>query len=144
MAVKWLVFVAGIALALAAAGMAAGITIGRGGGDAGSGGDMETVRVPAPIDEVEIRVLESFPPQYVLYVVSGLPSGCAKFDEYEVERDGDTIHVKVWNLMPADDDVACTMIYGTVEHNINLGSDFESGKTYTVHVNDVTKTFTAQ
>lgn len=105
---------------------------------------METVEELAPIDSVEINIAESFPPQYFLHVVSGLPSGCAQFDRYEVSREGDTIRVKVINRMPADKSVACTMIYGTKEHNIALGSDFESGKTYTVIVNDVTKTFVAQ
>lgn len=105
---------------------------------------MRMKSVPAPIDAVDIRVMESFPPQYMLHVVSGLPSGCARFERYVVDRKGDTIEVTVTNLVPADENVVCTAIYGQVESNIPLGSDFQSGKTYTVKVNDVIKTFVAQ
>lgn len=101
--------------------------------------------VLAPIESVEVRIAESFPPQYFLDVVSGLPSGCATFDRYEVERAGTDIMVTVWNLEPAPGPtVFCTAIYGYVEHAIALGSDFERGTTYTVRVNDVTATFVAQ
>lgn len=103
-----------------------------------------TQRVRAPIDAVDIRIAESSPPQYFLDVTSGLPSGCASFDRYEVERMGDAITVTIWNLNETPEDGACTAIYGMVEHHIALGSDFASGTTYTVHVNDVTKTFVAQ
>jgi hypothetical protein len=102
-------------------------------------------RVLAPIDAVDLRIAESFPPQYFLNVTSGLPSGCARFDEYEVERSGTTITVTVWNLEPAPGaGVVCTLIYGFAEHSIALGSDFGSGETYTVHVNEETTTFVAQ
>ena len=94
---------------------------------------------------MEINIAESFPPQYFLHVVSGLPSGYAKFNQYEMTRGGNEINVKVTNLVPAPDIlVACTMIYGFHESNIALGSDFEGGQTYTVHVNDATETFVAQ
>lgn len=101
----------------------------------------QTVEVIAPIDNVEVRMAESHPVQYSLYVVSGLPNGCIKFDRYKLDRQGNTINVKVFNSAPADDTVACTMVYGMVEHNIPLGTDFVSGAEYTVMVNDVKKTF---
>jgi hypothetical protein len=101
--------------------------------------------VLAPIDSVEVRIAESFPPQYFLDVVSGLPSGCAEFDRDEVAREGLVIAVTVWNLEPVPGaGVFCTAIYGTIERAIALGSDFQSGATYTVHVNDVTTMFVAQ
>lgn len=99
--------------------------------------------VPAPIDELEVRILESMPPRYVLHVVAGLPNGCAQRDRHDVSRDGDAITVTVLNSMPTGDPV-CTMIYGTYELNIDLGTDFRSGTTYTVRVNDSTTSFTAQ
>lgn len=99
----------------------------------------------APIDELEVLTLESFPPQYNLRIVSGLPSGCAVFDKAEeTAREGTTITVRVTNTMPDDPDVACTAIYGMKETVLSLGSDFESGTTYTVNVNDKSVTFTAQ
>jgi hypothetical protein len=99
--------------------------------------------VAAPIDELDVRVLESSPPQYMLHVGAGLPSGCAKQDSHAVSRVGDTITVTVLNSLP-NGDPPCTMIYGSYELNLNLGSDFLSGSTYTVHVNDQVTTFRAQ
>ena len=99
--------------------------------------------VLAPIDGVDIIVRESFPPQYGLHVMAGLPSGCAKRFRHDVTRDGNVINVSVLNTIPTGA-VACTAIYGMYEINIVLGSDFQSGVVYTVNVNDVTKTFTAQ
>jgi hypothetical protein len=100
--------------------------------------------VEAPIDGLEVLTLELSPPQYVLKVQAGLPSGCAERYGSEAERVDDVITVAVLNTIPADENVACTMIYGMYEFNLSLGSDFESGKTYTVVVNDEEVTFTAQ
>ena len=96
--------------------------------------------VAAPIDEVQVLIRESSPPQVSLNIKAGLPSGCAQRGSYSVSRIADTFTVSVLNSMPAGDPV-CTMIYGTYELNIDLGSDFALGTTYTVHVNDRTTTF---
>ena len=101
------------------------------------------VEVPAPIDDVRINIAESFPPQYFVLVQSGLPNACHEFDGYDVTQDGDTINIVVTNLKP-EGPMECAESYGTVESNIALGSGFEGGRTYTVHVNDVTETFVAQ
>jgi len=104
----------------------------------------EMIEVLAPIDGVEILVAESFPPQYFAEIESGLRNGCARFDRYEVEREGETITITVTNLEPADKDIACTEEYRTVMSNVPLGSDLDPGRTYTVLVNDVTETFVTQ
>ena len=75
-----------------------------------------------------------------LDTVAFLPSGCAQRESYSISRTGDTFTVRVLNSMPTGD-VACTMIYGTYELNIDLGRDFRVGGTYTVNVNDKTTTF---
>ncbi len=106
--------------------------------------DGDTQVVIAPIESVEVAIAESFPPQYFLHVVSGLPSGCARFNDYTVERAGDVITVTITNLMPADNNAICTAIYGFKEHNIALGSDFTSGSTYTLLVNGASSEFVAQ
>lgn len=100
--------------------------------------------VLAPIESVEIRIAESYPPQYFLYVVSGLRNSCVRFDRYELERDGATLRVTVLNLEPTDRDIVCAQVYRTMEHNIALGSDFQPGAEYTVVVNGVTRTFRAE
>jgi hypothetical protein len=99
--------------------------------------------VPAPIDGLDVRVLESNPPQYMLSVRAGLPSGCAERNRHELQRAGEAITLTVLNWMPTGNP-ACTMIYGSYELNINLGSDFRRGTTYSVIVNDKRTTFVAQ
>jgi len=123
---------------------------GQGGPDieppAGTTGDgYETVEVAAPIEKIEILVMKSFPVQYAVNIVSGLPGGCAKFERITHSIDGDRIDIEVINTMPAPDElVACTRIYGYSENTVELGTDFEAGKTYTVSVNGVEETFVAQ
>ena len=99
--------------------------------------------VSAPIDALDVRVLESNPPQYLLQVRAGLPSGCAERNRHETKREADVITVTVLNWIPAGSP-PCTMIYGSYELNINLGSDFRRGATYAVNVNDKRTSFTAQ
>ena len=96
--------------------------------------------VPAPIDQIQVVIRESSPPQVSLNIRAGLPSGCAQRESYSFGRNGDTFTVRVLNSMPTGN-VMCTMIYGTYELNIDLGSDFRPGATYTVQVNDTTTTF---
>lgn len=103
----------------------------------------DRIAVPAPIDGLDVRVLESQPPRYFLHVLAGLPSGCAQPFRHDVERHGETIQVVVLNSFPKGNPV-CTAIYGTYELNIDLGSDYRRGVTYTVHVNDRSTNFTAQ
>ena len=96
----------------------------------------ELEEVVAPIEDVELVIAESNPPQYMLNIVSGLPSGCAKFDEYDVVRDGAAIEVSVTNLRPAPGQtVACTAIYEHHEGTVNLSNDFGPDETYIVFVN---------
>ena len=105
---------------------------------------LEMTLVLAPIEKVEILILESFPPQYNLAVTSGLPNSCAQFAGYTVDRDGDTVVVSMTNWKPSGATMACAAVYTTVKTTISLGSDFNSGTTYTVAVNNKTKTFVAQ
>ena len=105
--------------------------------------ESDTIEVEAPIEQVALVIAESDPLQYMLSITSGLPSGCAEFSGYEVSRDGFQVNVAVTNLMPAAP-VPCTTIYGYHEGNVNLGSNFEAGMTYTVMVNGkATNAFTA-
>jgi hypothetical protein len=110
-----------------------------------TGTDTAVEIVPAPIEEIlGITIMESFPVQYGLKVVAGLPNGCAEPGPNEVVRNGNTVEVFVGNEQPAGE-VACTAIYGISERFVALGSDFTPGETYTVIVNrDKTTTFTAQ
>jgi hypothetical protein len=101
--------------------------------------------VLAPIDKLDLIIRESFPPQYAVRILSGLPNGCAQFNEARItDRTASTITIEVTNTMPTDPNVACTQIYGTHESIVELGSDFGPGKEYLVRVNDKELRFTAQ
>jgi hypothetical protein len=101
--------------------------------------------VPAPIDKLELNISESQPASYAVHILSGLPSGCAQFNDARIaSRAGTTITIEVTNTIPADRTIACTAIYGTHESTIELGTDFAAGKQYTVRVNDKELHFTAQ
>lgn len=106
-----------------------------------SAGDM--VGVLAPIVSAEVVALESFPVQYRLNIESALPNGCAEFAGYEVIRQGETIEVRVTNLIPADKDVLCDQSYRTVETTLSLGTglDYQPATAYTVEINDVSTGF---
>ena len=95
----------------------------------------DMVEEPAPIDDVTVSATSDSPPEYVVHIKSGLPNGCHRFKGHEVSREGDTVKITVTNLKPADGLVACTMIYGTVETTIELGSDFDPGQSYKIDVN---------
>ena len=101
----------------------------------------------SPVEGVELLILESFPPQYRLKVLSALPLGssCSKFNGYDISRPfANTIHITVTHLEVAQTNVPCTRDRPVVETDISLGKDFKSGEEYTVRVNDHTETFTAQ
>ena len=79
------------------------------------------VEASAPIEKVE--VVRSENNEYVLVVISSLPSGCAKFNEAEMARDSNEINVTVTNLVPGPDVMMpCTTIYGYNESSVNLGT----------------------
>ena len=105
----------------------------------------DRVRALAPVERVEVRVAESFPPQYFVGIVSREANTCVSFDSLDVRRDGSTVHVQVWNLVPSDTSgLLCAQVVSTTEHNVALGTEFIQGETYTVLANGVTETFVAQ
>lgn len=102
----------------------------------------------SPIRRAEIVILEIFPPQYRLNVISSLPRGssCSRFNGYGVARpSANTIEVLVTHLEVAEDNVPCTRDLPVVETAVSLGSNFDSGEEYIVTINgQVTETFKAQ
>ena len=94
-----------------------------------------TIEVPAPIEDTSVVPPAAAGGEYTLRITSGLPSGCAQFNEYRVELDGKTFLVDVTNLMPADQTIACTAIYGYHEGQLTLDGDLIPGEAYTVTIN---------
>lgn len=106
---------------------------------AGDGQEQEIEIRLAPIHEVEVSIAESFPEQIFVYIKGGLADGCTTFNAVETERSGTTIDITVTTQRPRD--AVCIQVYGFFEQNVALGSQFTSGQTYTVNVNDVTTSF---
>ena len=96
----------------------------------------------APIHDVQVNIAESDPPQVSVYIKGGLPDSCTTPYRYEVKRGGDTIDIDVYNQRPKD--VICAQVYSYFEENVDLGSDFVSGQSYTININDKTTTFIMQ
>lgn len=95
---------------------------------------------PAPIHEVSISIAESYPPQVFVYIKGGLADSCTSFHNLSTERSGNTLTINV--TTQRTNDKACAQVYGFFEKNINLESDFISGESYTIIVNDETVDFT--
>ena len=97
----------------------------------------------APIVSAQVVTLESFPVQYRLHIESALPNGCIQFGGYDIIRQGETIKVRVTNLMPADKTIACDQEFRTVKTTVSLGTglDYIPSTAYTVEVNDVSTGF---
>jgi len=93
----------------------------------------------APIHEVSVSIAESYPEQVIVYIKGGLADSCTTFHDLTAEHSGNTIYIEVTTERPVD--AVCAQIYRYFERNVNLGSDFTSGQTYTVDVNGVTETF---
>lgn len=97
---------------------------------------------PAPIHEVQVNIAESFPPQVFVYIKGGLADSCTTFHELTTERNGNTIDIKVTTQRPRD--AQCAQVYSYFEKNVALGSDFTSGETCIINVNDEKTTFVMQ
>lgn len=93
----------------------------------------------APIHEVEVYFMESYPVQVGVRIKLGLSDGCTAFHDAVVTKEGNVISIEVTTQRPKDK--VCPAIYTYHEENLNLGSDFTQGTTYTLKVNDHTTTF---
>jgi len=109
---------------------------------AGSNEDNLEIKL-APVHELDIKFAESFPVQVFLYVKGGLSDGCTTFHSTEIKsRSGNSIKVEVTVERPKGK--FCPAVYTYFEKNLNLGTDFNSGETYTVTVNDKSIVFVMQ
>ena len=99
--------------------------------------DAETITVRSPIESIELLIMESYPPQYALYVISALPKGsaCSWFNGYDVASpypgriEVEITHHEATGLR------ICTADYPIVETSVPLDFDFEPGREYEIVVN---------
>ena len=100
---------------------------GNTGGAQASGSEVLTV-----IETVDALIMESFPAQISLHVTGYQPDGCTFPVQVEQTRDGNTVTVKIYRILPPD--IMCTMQLVPYDENIKLDGGFESGE-YTIDVN---------
>lgn len=95
-------------------------------------GDENLARGEAFVDQAEIVILESFPPQFRLKLTGTLPTPCHQLRVVVSEPDEqERIDVEVYSVV--DPDQVCIQVVEPFEANIPIGS-FTSGE-YTVLVN---------
>ena len=95
---------------------------------------------PAPIHDAKIAVTLAEPYEVWVYIKGGLSTTCASFHGITTERTGDTIDINV--TVQTVTGQFCGQLYTFFEKYVNLGSDFVSGRDYTVNINGETTTFT--
>jgi hypothetical protein len=99
--------------------------------------------VQAPVESVNIVATTSLPAQYAAQIVAGLPGSCSEAAYQQVYRVGNSITIKVFNTEPVEETI-CMPVYRSYPVSVPLGDDFNRGETYTVKVNNIETTFTAQ
>lgn len=95
-------------------------------------GDSALIRGNVFVQETDLLIRESFPPQIALTLRGELPTPCHQLRVQTGEPDTDNrIHVEVYSVV--NPDLACIQVVEAFEANINLGT-FPTGH-YSVWVN---------
>jgi inhibitor of cysteine peptidase len=102
------------------------------------GGDVEEGM--APIEKVEVLLLESFPLQVHLKVEGYMPDGCTEVASTEVDKQDHRFEVTIRTSRPTD--VLCTEAIEPFEMNIPLDVYGLPAGEYQVDVNGVETSFT--
>jgi hypothetical protein len=92
------------------------------------------------VSQVDVIILESFPPQIIAKVDGWLPDGCSEVGDITQQRTGRTIDVTITIRRLSTG--ACIAIAPQVSRNIRLNGSFAESGAYTVRVNRIEKTFT--
>ena len=108
--------------------------------DANPGGASPVVD-PIPIDSVDVRILESSPPQAWAHVQGLLGDGCSEFHSLTQSRSASTIAVTILRQRPRD--AICTQIAKFYETDIRLEGQYPPGR-YVLRVNGFEKVFTTE
>ena len=96
---------------------------------------------PIQIDSVDVRILESSPPQAVAHVQGFLGDGCSEFHSLSQSRSGSTITLTILRQRPRD--AICTQIAKLYDADIPLEGQYPPGR-YVLRVNGVEKAFTTE
>jgi inhibitor of cysteine peptidase len=92
----------------------------------------------APVEEIEIVILESFPVQVQVIARGNLPDPCTEISEVLQEREGDIFFITIKTYRSPG---FCIQVIATFEETIPLEVYGLPADTYTVDVNGVQGTF---
>ena len=93
---------------------------------------------PIQVESVDVRVLESFPPQAVAHVRGVLGDGCSEFHSLRQDRSGNTVTVTILRQRPRD--AICIQIAKVYEENVRLEGDYPPGR-YVLQINGIVTRF---
>jgi hypothetical protein len=102
----------------------------------------EVVRGLAPVDEIEILMLESFPVQVNVIVRGYLPDACTELDEITQAHAGDLFNLTLTTVRPKD--LACAEVISPYQEVIALEVVGLDAGVYSVDANGVSDTFELQ
>ncbi len=94
-------------------------------------------KVMTNIFRVNVKVMESQPARISLDIEGEHPDGCDLPIHVEQARDGNTIQVDIYRIVPAD--MICPMILQPYQGRVQLEGGFEAGS-YTIKVNSHSQT----
>ncbi len=109
-----------------------------GGGESHPGG--QVIQGQAQVEQVEVRLMESFPLQAAAVVRGALPDACTTISGVEVTRRDNLFAITLSTERPAD--AVCAQVLTAFEKNVPLDILGLPAGTYTVEANGVQTTFT--
>ena len=92
------------------------------------------------VENVEVRIKESFPVQVSAAVTGYLRDGCEKLGATTQSRSGNVITVSIATERDKTTERVCIQVISPVEQDVPLEGTFLPG-TYVVRVNGVERTF---
>jgi inhibitor of cysteine peptidase len=104
------------------------------------GNEDEPIIKEAPVDSVELLMMESFPLQMSAIVRGNLPDGCTEISHWELMREVTAIRITLFTCRPAD--AICTQALVAYEESIPVDILGLPAGEYVVSVNSVEATFT--
>lgn len=93
----------------------------------------------APVDSIEIVMLESFPVQVMVIATGSLPDSCTETGSVSQKREGNTFLVTIEALR--DPDLVCAQVTVPFQESVPLDVEGLPAGTYVVDVNGVRDSF---
>jgi inhibitor of cysteine peptidase len=102
-------------------------------------GEGEVIIKGAPVDSIELLLMESFPLQMSALVRGNLPDGCTEISHSEQTREEDVIRIDLFTRRPAD--AICTQVLVAYEESVRVDILGLPAGEYVVSVNGVEASF---